>query len=143
MKDLELRLTDGEFKIKMNKPTFDKFTLKDAGLQEDYYRVEGGNLRLKVEMGYVQDYKLFKMPIIEFKYSENIHDSEWVVEFNGVNILEKKDHSGHATVLLLSRKKMLELEHRHENNLVIHGDFSEEVDIKNDSFLNLLEAPGQ
>lgn len=143
MSNLVLNTTDGELKIIMQEASFDKFSLQDAGLKEDSYEVKGGNLRLKIEMGYIQEYNFYKMPIIQLDYENNIHESEWVVEFNGENILEKKDHSGHATVLLLSRKKMLELEHRHENNLVIHGDFSEEVDIKNDSYLNLLETPGQ
>lgn len=134
-----LNLSEGQVKIVMDKPIFNKFTLKDAGLVEDTYKVEGGNLRLKIEMGYIQDVHFYKMPLIEFHYTEKIHESEWVVEFNGTNILEKKDHSGQATVLLLNRKKMSELVHRHQNNLVIHGDFSEVVYIKGESSLMLLE----
>lgn len=141
---MNLQLTEGQVKITMNdKPAFDKFTLADAGLKEDSYTVEGGNLRLKIELGYIQDYHFYKMPVIQFEYENNIHESEWVVEFNGENILEKKDHSGHSTVLLLNRNKMDKLKHRHENNLIIHGDFSEVVHIKKTSHLQLLEAPGQ
>lgn len=143
MDKMILDLTDGQIKITMKEATFGKFTMKDAGVTEDVYEVKGGNLRVDVELGYIQDVHFYKMPTIEFEYTEKIHESEWVVEFNGVNILEKKDHSGQATVLLLNRNKMKELVHRHENTLLIHGDFSEVVSIKNSSSLKLLEAPGQ
>lgn len=143
MDTLNLQLTDGQVKITMNEATFDKFSLKDAGLEKETYLVEGGNLRIKIELGYIQDIHFYKMPIIEFNYTEKIHESEWIVEFNGTNILEKKDHSGQATILLLNRKKMRELVHRHENTLLIHGDFSEAVLIKNTSSFKLLETPGE
>ena len=139
MDNLGLNLTEGQLKITMEKAVSNEFTLKDAGLEE-VYTVEGGNLRVKVELGYIKDVNFYKMPKIEFDYTGSIHESNWVVEFNGENILETKDHSGKATILLLNRKKMKELVHRHENNLLIHGNFSEEVTIKNTSTLQLLEA---
>ncbi|MCD8399804.1 hypothetical protein [Tenacibaculum finnmarkense] len=136
-----LNATEGQLEITMDKPAFNKFSFKDAGLKEDSYTVEGGNLRLKIALGYIQDYRFYKMPVIELEYENNIKESGWIVEFNGENILEAKDHSGSKTVLLLNRNKMSKLVHRHENTLIIHGDFSEAVKIKNTSTLNLLEAP--
>lgn len=141
MERLTLSLHGGQIRVDMEKPFFDKFSLEDVGVK-DTYEVEGGNLRIKIRMGYIQDYRLYKMPLIELNYTENIGTSEWIVEFNGVNILEKKDHSGQTTVLLLNRKKMEELVQRRENELIIHGDFSEVVSITNDSFFQLLEEPG-
>lgn len=143
MENMILSLSEGQLKLTMKKPVSGAFALKEVGLSYEYYKVEGGNLRIKVEMGYIQEVNLYKMPVIEFEYSKKIGASEWIVEFNGVNILEKKDHSGQATVLLLNRKKMEELEQRHENILLIHGDFSEEVSIKNTSNMHLIEIPGQ
>lgn len=143
MSNLQTTLSEGQIKITMNKPTFDKFTLEEAGLTDESYKVEGGNLRLKVELGYIKDINFYKMPIIDFKYTEKITESEWIIEFNGKNILEKYDHSGQATVLLLNRNKMKDLVQRRENILLIHGDFSEEVHITNQSSLNLLEKPGE
>lgn len=141
---MDLQLTEGQIKITMgNKPAFDKFSLAEAGLKESFYEVQGGNLRLKIELGYIQDYHFYRMPVIQFEYENNIQESEWIVEFNGKNILEKKDHSGYSTVLLLNRNKMDELRNRHENNLIIHGDFSDVVHIKNTSHLHLLESSGQ
>ncbi|WBX73196.1 hypothetical protein PG913_10005 [Tenacibaculum pacificus] len=139
---MELSTTEGQLEIVMEKPAFNKFSLKEAGLKEDSYTVEGGNLRLKIELGYIQDYRFYKMPVIELEYENNIKESGWIVEFNGENILEAKDHSGSKTVLLLNRNKMSKLVHRHENTLIIHGDFSEEVKIKSSSTLNILEEIG-
>lgn len=136
---MKLSIREGELKIAMEKPVQGSFTLKDAGLEGGSYTVEGGNLRLKVELGYIQDVHFFRMPIIELEYENNIETSEWVVEFNGENILESKDNSGHKTVLLLNRNKMESLAHRHENNLIIHGDFSAEVHIKDSSRLHILD----
>lgn len=143
MDNLNLSVTDGQIKIVMQEAAFGKFTLTEAGFGEDTYEVEGGNLRIKIELGYIQDVNFYKMPILEFEYTEKISTSEWIVEFNGVNILEKKDHSGQATVLLLNRNKMKDLQQRHENILLIHGDFSEVVHLKSNSAFHLLETPGQ
>lgn len=141
MDNLSLNLTEGQIQIVMQEAAFGKFSLEAAGLNAPSYEVEGGNLRIEIKMGYIQDVNFYKMPILEFEYTDKIAQSEWVVEFNGVNILEKKDHSGQATILLLNRNKMKELEQRHENTLLIHGDFSEVVHIKNSSSLHLLEVP--
>lgn len=139
MNNLQLELTEGQLEIAIKDTTSGKFTLAEAGLKDETYKVEGGNLRVKVDLGYIKDAHFYKMPVIELEYTQNIHESEWIVEFNGTNILEKKDHSGHATVLLLNRKKMEELKQRHENTLLVHGDFSEVVEIKNSSLLHILD----
>lgn len=136
---VQLELTEGQLEINMKETAMGKFSLAEAGLKDDTYKVEGGNLRIKVDLGYIKDVHFYKMPVIELEYSQNIHESEWIVEFNGTNILEKKDHSGHATILLLNRKKMDELKQRHENILLIHGDFSEVVAIKSSSSLQIFE----
>lgn len=136
---MRLSIKEGELKIVMEKPVKGNFTLKDAGFEGDSYTVEGGNLRLKIELGYIQDVHFFKMPVIELEYENNIDASEWVVEFNGENILESKDNSGFKTVLLLNRAKMEKLVQRHENNLIIHGDFSQEVHIKAGSRFHILD----
>lgn len=136
---VQLELTEGQLEINMKETATGKFSLAEAGLKDETYNVEGGNLRIKVDLGYIKDAHFYKMPVIELEYTQNIHESEWIVEFNGTNILEKKDHSGHATILLLNRKKMDELKQRHENTLLIHGDFSEVVAIKNSSSLQIFE----
>lgn len=141
--NLALALADGQIQITMKQPVFDKFTLGCSGFGENTYQTIGGNVRIQINLGAIQDIHFYKMPIIELNYTNKIHESGWVVEFNGTNILEKTDHSGQATILLLNRKKMMELVHRHENTILIHGDFSEEVEIKKESSFQILEEPGQ
>lgn len=43
--------------------------------------------------------------------------------------LDKTNHHGHSTVILLDRKKLTELEHRHENTLILHAEFPQTVNI--------------
>ena len=81
-----------------------RFSLADLGLKGDDLLVKGGNLRIVIELGQLQGIHFYKMPLFEFSYLSNIHESEWVVEYNGQNVLEKKDHSGRSTVLLLKRQ---------------------------------------
>jgi len=124
-----IRLVDKQIEIELQAHNEGKVTFEDLGANEPSFHAEGGNLRMKVVIGAVDFDEFYRMPMLEFKYSENIHESEWVVEFNGENILERSDHSGHSTMLLFSRNRLKDLIQRHENNLLIHGDFSEEVDI--------------
>ncbi len=126
---MSIELIDGQIKIEFQSHNEGKLSFKDLGVEKSMFHVEGGNLRLKLVMGPVEFDDLYRMPIVEFKYAENIHESEWIVEFNGENILERVDHSGKSTMLLFSRNRLKNLIQRHENNLLIHGDFSEEVDI--------------
>lgn len=140
---LELLLDDGQIQLTMNQPVFEKFTLDASGLEEDTYKTKGGNVRIQINLGAIQNIHFYKMPVIELNYTEKIHESGWIVEFNGTNILEKTDHSGQATILLLNRSKMVDLVQRHENTILIHGDFSEEVELKKESSFQILEEPGQ
>ncbi|MCB9236120.1 MAG: hypothetical protein H6581_31015 [Bacteroidia bacterium] len=143
MKNSSVEINPGEIKVTMDQPVTGKFTLRDLGISNQDLMVEGGNLRLVFEMGNLGDLHFYKMPTLELAYRENAHESGWVVEFNGENILEKTDHSGHATVLLLHRNKLDEYRHRHLNTLILHGDLSEQVQLSADnSFFNLLETPG-
>ncbi len=143
MKDVKIQVNDGEIKVTMEKPVGGRFNLKELGLSPSVYEAEGGNLRLVFELGYLEDFHFYRMPIIDFKYTDNIHESGWVVEFNGENMLEKTDHSGKATVLLLKRDQLADKVHRHSNRLIVHGDFSDTVAIDFEkSHFHLLEEPG-
>lgn len=143
LEQLSLELGDGQIQFTMNQPVFEKFTLETAGFQEESYKTKGGNVRIQINLGAIQNVNFYKMPVIELNYAGKIHESGWIVEFNGTNILEKTDHSGQATILLLNRNKMTDLVQRHENTILIHGDFSEEVELQKDSSFQILEEPGQ
>lgn len=139
MENVQKETNNGEIKIRFEHPVSGKMTFHDVGLSNKELLVAGGNLRIVVELGYLEDKHFFKMPTIEVNYRENVGKTGWVVDYNGEVILEKTDPSGHNTVLLLDRKKMDALKHRHTNTLVIHGDFPEEVQLSaENSFFNLI-----
>ena len=83
------------------------------------------------------------MPTIEISYQEKVGETVWQVEFNEEVVLEKTDHSGHSTIMLLDRNKLEALKHRHINRLIIHAEFPDEVHLSSEgSFFNILESPG-
>lgn len=126
---MKIQEFDGELKVELKAHNEDRISFKDIGAKSDYYDVKGGNLRILIDIGPVEFDEFYRMPIAEFTYRDNIQESEWIVEFNGQNILERIDHSGHSTIILFSRNRLKELIQRHENKLIIHGDFSKEVHI--------------
>ncbi|NNK80076.1 MAG: hypothetical protein HKO93_01145, partial [Flavobacteriales bacterium] len=89
-----IQLIDRQIKIELQSHNTGTLTFKDLGAERSFFHVQGGNLRLRLVMGPVDFDEFYRMPIVEFKYSENIQASEWIVEFNGHNILERVDHSG-------------------------------------------------
>ena len=53
-------------------------------------------------------------------------------------ILDKLDHHGTSTIMLMNRSKIEELVHHHENKMIIHAEFPESVHLIGDStFLHL------
>ena len=144
MENTIVEFIEGELRIKMETPLVGKFTLKDLGFSDPQLRFEGGHLRILIEMGYLGDLHLYKMPTAEFHYFEKLGEAVWQVEFNEEVILEKVDHSGHSTLLLLNRQKIEPLRHRHTNNVLIHADLPAVVTLKADEcWFYLLEEPGQ
>lgn len=82
----------------------------------------------------------FAVPTIEISYLENCAETHWQCDFNGETILDKTDHHGHSTVLLLDRKKISSLEHHHQNSLIIHAEFPEKVHlVAEDSYVNFFK----
>lgn len=143
MINVQKEINQGEIKIIFNSPIGGKFSFADLGLEKSDLEVAGGNFRLDIELKQFPDHHFYKMPTIELAYLEREGDTLWVVEFNDTNVLEKSDHGGKSTVMLLDRKKLEGLVHHHENRLVIHGDFSQKVHIDpNNSWIHLLEVVG-
>jgi hypothetical protein len=144
MQGITTDVQSGEIRIKFDEAVGGKMTLGEMGLTETNLHIDGGNLRLVIELGQtLANSHFFRMPTIEMHYHEKVGETAWQVEYNGEVVLEKIDHSGNATLLLLNRKKLDDLTHHHQNNLVIHGDFPQEVTLSSEnSFLNILEAKG-
>ncbi len=122
-----VEITQGEIKIKFTEAVTGNLSLKDLGITEDTITLENGLLRLVFDMEGIGEHHYFQMPTISIAYKEEVGETHWQCDFNNETIMDKTDHHGHSTVLLLNRKKLSELEHHHKNTLVLHAEFPEKV----------------
>lgn len=135
-----IEVNQGEVVVKFTTPKAGKVTFADLGLTNDQLVIEGGFLRLVFDMEGIGEHDYFAVPTVEVGYEENCAETHWQCEFNGVTILDKFDNHGNSTVMLMNRNKLSELEHHHENKLVVHAEFPEPVRIKADeSYINLFK----
>ena len=135
-----VEINQGELKVKFSEPTKGKLTFADLGLKDEQMYLEGGLLRLVIDLEGIGEHSYFKVPTIEVGYVEEVGETHWQCDFNGVTILDKMDHHGRSTVCLLNRKRIAELEHHHENKLIIHAEFPQPVHLLADeSYINLFK----
>lgn len=119
-----VELNPGEIKIKFSSPTTGKLSFKDLGINNEDLVFENGLVRLVFDFEGIGEHHYYKVPSIEISYVEKMAETHWQCDFNESTILDKTDHAGHSTIILLDRKKINELEHHHENKLVVHGEFT-------------------
>lgn len=122
-----IELNQGEIKINFSSPTQGRVTFKELGLNDADLVFDNGLLRLCFDFEGIGEHHYFKMPTIEISYVEDMEETHWQCDFNSVTILDKTDHHGHSTVILLNRNKLSELEHHHKNELILHGEFPKPV----------------
>lgn len=135
-----IELNEGEIKVKFSGEASGKISFKELGLTDDQVTLDGGFLRLVLELTNVDTMNYFAVPTIEVGYAENTSETHWQCEFNEETILDKMDHHGNSTILLLDRKKLEGLEHRHENTLIVHAEFPEAVHLSTEnSFIHLFK----
>lgn len=132
-----IELNQGEIKVQLSAAEKGKISLEALGLKDENLLLEGGLLRLVVEFGAIETAHFYQVPTIEIAYKESVAETHWQCDYNGETILDKTDHFGKSTVILISRKKLDALEHRHENTLVLHAEFPSEVNlIASESFIH-------
>lgn len=135
-----IEVNQGEILVKFTSPTKGKITFKDLGIMDEQLVLNGGFLRLRFDLEGIGAHDYFAFPTIEVSYKENCAETHWKCEFNGETILDKMDHHGHSTVMLLAKKKLISLEHRHENELIVHAEFPEAAHlIAEDSYINFFK----
>ena len=135
-----IEVSPGEVCVKFTSPSEGKISFADLGITNDDLFLEGGFLRLKFDVEGIKELDYFAVPTIQLSYEENCSETHWQCDFNGETILDKMDNHGQSTVLLLSRKRLSELEHRHVNQLVVHGEFPQPVHlIAEESFINFFK----
>ena len=133
----EIEINPGEIVINFNTPVKGQQTFAELGLKDEDLLLESGLLRLVFNMERIADHRFYRVPTIEISYKEEVGETHWQCDFNGETILDKMDHHGHSTVILLNRDKLTKLIHHHENKLVLHAEFPQAVHLlSNYSFIN-------
>jgi hypothetical protein len=118
-----VELNQGEIKVKFNEQSTGKLSFAELGIDNEGNILESGLLRLVFDLKGIKEHNYYQVPTIEVFYEENMSETHWVCEFNGKTILDKLDHYGHSTLLLLNRKVLNNLEQHHENVLIVHAEF--------------------
>lgn len=135
-----IEVNEGEVIVKFTSPTAGKITFRNLGITDEQLVLSGGFLRLVFDMEGIGEHSYYAVPTVEVAYYENVGETHWQCEFNDETILDKTDHHGHSTVMLLDRKKISALEHHHENKLIVHAEFPEPVNIDTEkSFINFFK----
>lgn len=135
-----IEINNGEVLVNFKTPSAGKLTLKELGFKNEDLVFENGFLRMVFDMEGIGEHSYFAVPTIEVAYAETMSETHWQCEFNGTVILDKMDHYGRSTVLLLDRKKISELEHHHQNKLIVHAEFPQGVHLDADaSFINFFK----
>ena len=133
----KIELNPGEIKINFSAPTSGKVSFKDLGLKNEDLVFEAGLVRLVFDFEGIGDHQYYKVPMLELTYEENMAEISWQCDFNEETIVEKTDHHGHSSIILLDRKKLSALEQHHENTLIVHGEFPEPAHLIADkTFIN-------
>ncbi len=124
-----VEINPGEIKLSFQEAETGKLSFKDLGMENEGLNLESGLLRLVINLENVGEHHYYSMPTIEIAYNKNVAEIHWQCDFNGETILDKIDHHGSKSIILLDRDKLRELEHHHENELIIHGEFPEPVEL--------------
>lgn len=133
-------INQGEIKVNFESPTAGKRTFEELGIKDTDLSLENGLLRLVFDLEGIGEHSYYQMPTIEIAYKEEMAETHWICEFNGETILDKMDHHGHSTVLLLNRKVLEGLEQHHQNVLIIHAEFPKAANlIGADSYVNFFK----
>ncbi|MFK8045542.1 MAG: hypothetical protein AB8B72_08605 [Crocinitomicaceae bacterium] len=135
-----VEINRGELRLKFNEPIAGKVSFADLGLKDEDLVIESGFMRLLIDIEDIGEHSYFQVPTFEITYKENLAETHWQCDFNRTTILDKTDNHGNSTVILMDRKKIENLEHHHENKLILHAEFPETVHISAaDSYLNLFK----
>ena len=86
-------------------------------------------LRLVFDFEGIGEHDYYQVPTVEIAYKEEMAETHWQCDFNEETIIDKTDHHGHSTVILMNRNKLSSLEHHHKNALIVHGEFPEPVHV--------------
>ncbi len=122
-------INQGEIKVFFDEPTSGNITFADMGITDEDLLFEGGLVRIVFDFENIGEHNYFKVPTINVSYTEEMGETHWQCDFNRTTILDKHDHHGRSTVVLLNRNKLADLEHHHTNSMILHAEFPKPVQI--------------
>lgn len=135
-----VEINQGEINVKFDGVRTGKLSFAELGITGNGTKLEGGLLRLVFDFKGIGEHSFYQVPTIEIFYEENMAETHWICEFNGKTILDKLDHHGHSTLLLLNRKVLASLEQHHENKLIVHAEFPQTATLNlNESFVHFFK----
>ncbi|MEM1406237.1 MAG: hypothetical protein AAGG59_05640 [Bacteroidota bacterium] len=136
--EVTTEVNQGEIRITFHTPVSGKISLQQLGVTNDNLALENGLLRLVFDLDSFRDCKYYKVPTLEFHYMNETRETHWQCDYNDYTILDKLDHHGKSTVLLLKRDEISMFENKRDNRLIVHAEFMEPVKIlANQSFIHL------
>jgi hypothetical protein len=115
-----IEINQGEIVLNLTPENQGKVSFSSLGFTDDQLSITGGFLRIVFDLS---------VPTIEITYDKDLPKTHWQCDFNGETILDKTDHFGHSTVILLNRKTLADLEHHHINKLLLHAEFPEATNL--------------
>jgi hypothetical protein len=135
-----IEVNQGEVIIRFTTPVSGKVSFATLGIKKEDLNLEGGFLRLVFDFEGIGEHHYFQVPTINIAYDRDVKETHWLCDFNETTILDKTDHYGNSTVILMSREKLANLEHHHQNKLVLHAEFPEAVSIvPEQSYINFFK----
>ena len=135
-----IELNQGEIKVYFSSPIVGKVSFKELGLKDEDLIFESGLVRLVFDFEGIGEHQYYKVPLVEMSYKENMAETHWQCDFNEQTILDKIDHYGHSSIMLLDKQKLIDLEQRHENKLIVHGEFPQAAHVLAEkSFFNFFK----
>ncbi len=127
--NFKTEVNPGEVKVFFNEPAAGKISFTELGLKDEDLNFDGGFARIVFDFENIGEHHYYQVPTVELSYSEETRGTHWQCDFNETTILDKNDNRGRSSVILLDRIKLAELEHHHENTMVIHAEFTDKVQI--------------
>lgn len=128
---MKVEKNQGEIKVIFEECPQGNISLADMGLSDEDLNFESGHVRLSFDFSKTNGKRnYYDTPTVKIEYHELMAETHWQCDFNKETILDKTDHHGHSTIMLLKRKEIEKLEHHHENSLIVHGDFPQGVHLK-------------
>lgn len=140
MEEQKIQSRKGEIKVNLTSEMKGKLSFKELGLKSENIEVEGGFLRLVFEFSQFDKDSFYSTPTVELAYDKNVSETHWQCDFNNEVISDKMDNHGQSTIILLQRDKMVDLLQHHENTLIVHGEFPDDINLDLEkSYINLVK----